>query len=188
MLGRPYSEQASLGAHSSRLHRLSLLPQLSSPGTGHSDLSSEALSGMARSQSLGVPTCRRVEGTWGWSGPLMALPTLAGDRVRYVPTGLCVPGAGSCLGLRNSDWTLVELKINVKACLGAALPKDCQPMCFGSLGEKSSCHLQDVSLEEIFKVSHFVACSSRPHGHLMKSTLPILMTPVSLTVTLDTQA
>ena len=45
-----------------------------------------------------------------------------------------------------------------------------------------------ISLQEIFKVSHLLRVPSRPHGHLIKSTLPILMTPVSLLVTLDTQA
>lgn len=45
-----------------------------------------------------------------------------------------------------------------------------------------------ISLGEIFKVSHLLRVSSRPHGHLMKSTLSMLMTPVSLLMTLDTQA
>lgn len=58
-----------LGTHSSRLHRLSCFPPAFIPRDRPSDLSSEGPEVvMARSQSLGVPTCRRVEGTWGWSG------------------------------------------------------------------------------------------------------------------------
>lgn len=97
----------------------------------------------------------------------MALPTLAGDRVRYVPTELCVPGAGSCLGLQ--EFRLDPCGKYRKSMQRHVLEQHCPkianlPMCFGSLGEKSSCHLQDDFLGGNLQSQSFVACSSRPMG------------------------
>ena len=61
----------------------------------------------------------------------MALPTLVGDRGPvYAHWAVCAWGRVMPRTPGRQTGPLWEAqKTNVKACLGAALPKDCQPAC-----------------------------------------------------------